>query len=291
MTDGAPSKTENTPTSDGATPSRNDAASEAQVEPTTKTGPTIDDALDAGRAEADALPTADAQRTDADPRDGTADAPEISSELRDAAADVPSEARPPVHCSHPIDDRWSYGLATTSAPWHRAFGDPHIDTAAEQLFLTYDDVVQRTPVSGSYYFSFDLDLDSDVTFYVGISNAWVLQPAIARSGSELMLSGAYYSMAGLQSVGTFTGQRLPAGRLHVTFFANAVTRKVALHVVAGRERRASGFVPVGEDVGGVLLIGNNAGAGNGPARIGRLEGCAELDPSEIEAAYGSLASD
>jgi hypothetical protein len=251
-------------------------------------------------AEAAALVDAAGGSPDVEARE-TGDAHEASidasadavGDARDATPDVAArDGRPPTNCVTPLVDGWTYDLAPTSAPWRRAFGDPHIDVGADQLFLTYDDVAQRMPIlTGSYYFGFDLDLDGDFTFLVGISNAWVLHPAIIRAGNEIVLGGAYYSMPGYASVGSFTGQRLPLGRLRVWMFADAVTSKIALYVVGGGERRASGFVSVGQDVGGVLLIGNNAGAGDGPGRVGRLQGCTGLDESEVLAAYAAITGD
>jgi hypothetical protein len=287
-----------------------DAAAADTPAPTVDGGvplPVSDPRADAAETGDEASPSIDVGGTDGDFHEaaidvGTSQADsgiEAAIDVRDAGVDAAPEAasdagadvRPPPNCAHPIDDRWDYGLSSSSTPWRLAFGDPHIDTSANRLVLTYDDVAQRTALVGSYYFSFDLDLDSNVTFYVGISNAWVLHPAIVRSGNEIVLSGAYYSMPGIAPVGSFTGQRLPVGRLRVTMFADAVAKKIALYVVAGNERHASGFVTNDQDVGGVLLIGNNAGAGDGPARVGPLEGCSGLTQGEVTAAYASIMSE
>jgi hypothetical protein len=217
-----------------------------------------------------------------DARGDVADSPSL--DVRDAASEATVDAT--TRCGHPIDDTWSYTLTPTSIPWRLAFGDPHIDVGAGKLVLTYDDVARREKWAGGYYFTFDIELDADVTFYVGAPGAFVLHPALAREGDVIVLSGAHYAMAGLEPVGSFTGQRIPAASLRVTFFAEANAQRVAMRVVVGDRSYASGFVGIGRDLSEIMLVGNNAGAGDGPAHLGSLRGCAGLDDSEVEAVYG-----
>jgi len=255
MIDGAPSRTEHDPYLDGATPSRKRRRRRSPVEPDHERRPDRDDrptrrwtrvaggrrGLSSGTRVVRNQPACEA----APRRPQTSRARRQRSTRRlggraeldrlpDAAADVPSEPSR-RECAHPIDDRWTYGLANRRLPGIGPSATAHRHRR-EQLFLTYDDVAQRTPVRAATT-SASTSISTATSTFTSESRTlgFCSRPSRVRQRGhpERRLLLHAWPFAGRD----FSGQRLPAGRLRVTFFANAVTRNVALHVAPGNSAR------------------------------------------------------
>jgi hypothetical protein len=202
-------------------------------------------------------------------------------------ADANIYGRLAENCPTPIHDLWNYSLTETSSPWQKAFGDPRVDAAAGQLVLSSDDIARRVSLPGAYFLSFDLDLEGNCTFYVGAPGSFVWHPSITRLGDQVILSGAFYTTRTLSPVGDFTNLLLPTSRVHLVFFAKTAAQEVALQVSTGTETHGSGFVAVGRDLREIVMVSNNNTGGDGPARLGTVDGCGALDDAEVEAAYAA----
>jgi hypothetical protein len=259
-----------------------DVTTEADARP----GDAASDASDS----ADEGPDVDASITDstfsADADGGSLDVGVAEADAGDADGDEPSS----LPCPAIISESWTFTLTDDSLPWHRAFGDPSVDPGTSQLVLTFDDVVRRGGLPAGYYFGFDLDLEGDIIFLLEAPGSLLLHPSIGRSGNEITLAGDHYASDHPVAVGAFTGQKFANTPMRVTFFAKAGTREVALEVVAHQTTYRSGFVGVGMDVSEIQMIGNNTPAsGDGPARVGKLTGCAALTDDNVERAYTDTA--
>jgi hypothetical protein len=278
------------------------------VDPDAASGPEAGDAAGAGgdadgagpeTAETKDGPLEAAGQIDGPDAGGDEDAARVDAGDADAESDVPEvPLRPAFPCDEVITDRWTYYLATDSAPWHTVKShDANVlnEPATRQLRLTNGDVIQRDALQGSYFFEFDLVTEGTLAFFVGFADQRGFLPAIVRSSlGDIFLTGWDYDLDDSGSVGAFHGMYFSARPLHVTAFVKAGAGAVALRVdlPSGATYR-SGFIPVdaGRDGGAPVdvatprLIGGAQLMADHPARLSTLVGCQRLSDSEIDLAY------
>jgi hypothetical protein len=276
------------------------------VDPDAATGPEAGDAADADAAGPETAETKDGPletsgEVEIDGRDAgrDGDAAQIEAGEADGGSDVPEvPVRPAFPCDGVITDRWTYYLATDSAPWHTVkshYANVLNEPATRQLRLTNGDVIQRDALQGSYFFEFDLVTEGTLAFFVGFPGERGFLPAIVRSSlGDIFLTGWDYDLDDSTSVGAFQGMYFSARPLHVTAFVKTGARSVALRVdlPSGATYR-SGFIPVDAgrdggapaDVATPRLIGGAQLMADHPARLSTLVGCERLSDSEIDLAY------
>lgn len=203
-----------------------------------------------------------------------------------------------LSCPIAINDPWNAtrypaALSKTSSPWWLRFGDPAVDVATERLFLTYDDIAQRTQFAGAYAFTFTVTftgagafhLDFEATAAAAMISAY--EPAIRFANGQLTLGGLKYGVAmPFGTFGTFTGQTASASSANVTFYvrSGAVAARV---IIAGTTYR-SGFVTIPNlnASSGLWLVGANSNSdGTGRAALTALTGCAGFTDDELTAVY------
>jgi hypothetical protein len=266
-------------------------------------GPAAHDAGDAGRVgdggsrdlDAAAAPDvpvderADAAVGDAGPLlDAASDAPadgrgDGSVVLVDAAADAGLDARDgssvPVSRAAACGRTWLWDWSTPGSaklsPNRFTSGTPTIDTARDELLLPFDSQEFGTTSAVQYVLEFDLEIDGDLTFAVRESTAWqVPVPSITRSGGELILS----SLTGDQTApgGFFTGQRIPAERVHVTLFGFPYHHLLGMKVDSSHGSFWSGFAALQTPPQELFLMGADLSAERGTAarvHVGPMSGC------------------
>jgi hypothetical protein len=196
--------------------------------------------------------------------------------------DIPS----PKACANPIDDAWTYPMSERSQPWSRLFGDPIIDAEEQVLDVSFDDIAARTPLPGSYWLSFDLDFDEDLTFFLTFHENTMLVPSITRTGGDIFLAGARYGRAIPVALGGFRGHTLAAQKIRVFVYVKAGARELAMRVLSPGGSFDSGFVPADGQLDRLLIVGGNV-PGTPSNRlgghVGRLTGCAALADDELDA--------
>ncbi len=270
------------------------------------TGPAARDAGDAGRArdggslDAETSPLSDApagEAGDAPDADGKGDsAPDASPDV--VGASVPDAPTADLSVSEAGTDArdgssatlsraaacgrtwlwdWSTPGSARLSPIALTSGTPVIDTARDELLLPFDSQEFAIAVSASkYVLEFDLEIDGNLTFAVReFRDKDEFVPSITRSGGELILASV--TPEGKTAPGGgFTGQRIPAERVHVTLFGDPYAHLLGMEVDSSHGSFWSGFAALVTPPQSLVLFGEDLSAERGTAarvHVGPMSGC------------------
>jgi hypothetical protein len=227
---------------------------------------------------------------------GTTDVATSDGAPDEHATDAPAESAPA--CAMPFHDDWKQALSCTpipGIPWYAVLGSPSSDDDYNMMVGHYDSIQRVDPLPGGYTMSFDLTIDDDLDFYVGMPAVSLDVPSLVRMGDKILLTGSHWDTTALVPLveTDFDGKLVANGPMHVTYYVQATSRSCAMRVDLGGHTYRSGFVKCangdnavdGKDVSTPQLTGNVSFGTLGYAHIGEIEGCADLSDAAISAAY------
>jgi hypothetical protein len=226
----------------------------------------------------------------------------------DVAVDAASDASTPdAHdaqtetapaCAMAFHDDWSKALSDSpeeGRPWYAPLGSPSTDENGLMMVGHYDSI-QRAPLTGGYTMAFDLLIDGDLDFFVGMPAVSLDVPSLVRMGDKIALTGSHWGTTALVPLveGHFDGRLVNDAQMRVNFYMKATSRTCAMRVQLGGNTYRSGFVPCanpdtavdGKDVSTPQLTGNASFGTLGYAHLGVIDGCAGLSDAAVAAAYG-----
>jgi hypothetical protein len=279
-------------TSDGAAPDGGAAADGGPPDAGQETAIVSDAAVEASSPDApsDATPNLDSLASpDASTADAAgADVPADAASAGDVAAHA--DAAPIVDgivvadglvlpCLRAFTSDLRSPLETLANHW-RAIrgtqGTPSVDTTAVELLLPRDSQVWNLVSPQSFVLEFDVTIDGDLTFFVDTDPPNLRSlPSITRAGSQFVFSTAFSGATAVAPGGGFTGQRVPAQKVHVTVWGDPGGH-LGMKVDAAGQSFWSGFASLDHPTQSLRLVGANLAAEQGTTarvHVGQMTGC------------------
>jgi hypothetical protein len=197
-------------------------------------------------------------------------------------------------CLRAFTSDWRSPLQTEANHWRAIVGTqgtPSVDTTAVELLLPRDSQVTNLVSPQSYVLEFDVTIDGDLTFFVdtdppNFTNFRRL-PSITRAGSQLVFSTAFSGATAIAPGGGFTGQRVPAQKVHVTLWADPGGHHLGMKVDAAGQSFWSGFANLDHPPQNLRLVGANLVAEQGTTarvHVGQMTGCERVFKDDCLAA-------
>jgi hypothetical protein len=281
-------------TSDGEAPDGDAAADGGPPDAGQETAVLPDAAVEASSPDApsdstpnlDSLTSPDVLAADAD---AVADVPADAASAGDVAADADAagivdgaaeaESRSPS-CLRGFISDWRAPLQTLANHWMAISGTqgtPSVDTTAGEALLPRDSRVWTLVSPSDFVLEFDVTIDGDLTFFVDTygPNHGPL-PSITRAGSQLVFSTAFSGATAIAPGGGFTGQRVPAQKVHVTLWGETGGHRLGMKVDAAGQTFWSGFANLDHPTQYLMLVGANLAAEQGTTahvHVGQMTGC------------------